>query len=137
MFIITSIVKDLIFLMKKSQTSDDCQSLMIQTLESQIHRFDQKIKVNPLNGLLDVSNLSRTGQRDLHDLTDITVTHSMTVCEDLEFQFENLLNLLIYEKEYLNIKLSRLDKKLVNEVNPSLEQKQQLRDFLEQLYDGQ
>jgi uncharacterized protein YlxP (DUF503 family) len=66
-------------------------------------------------------SLSRTGQRDLHDLTDIAVTHNMTISEDLEFQFETLINTLTYEKEYLDLKLQRLNRKLNGEVKPQLE----------------
>ena len=58
---------------------------MLQTLESQMLRFDQNLEANPLSGLLEVENLSRTGQRDLKDLTDISVTHNMSISEDIEF----------------------------------------------------
>lgn len=75
-----SIVKDLIFLMRRSQVSDGCQSLMLQTLESQIHRFDENLECNPLSNLLETSSLSRTGQRNLADLTDITVTNNLGIC---------------------------------------------------------
>ena len=71
--------------MRRSQVSDGCQSLMLQTLESQMLRFDQNLEANPLSGLLEVENLSRTGQRDLKDLTDISVTHNMSISEDIEF----------------------------------------------------
>ena len=58
-----------------------------------------------LEKLLEPNNLSRTAQRDLADLTEITVDHNMGICEDLEFQFETLMNTLTYEKDYLELKL--------------------------------
>jgi hypothetical protein len=70
-----------------------------------MHRFEQNLQANPLEKLLETSNLSRTAQRDLADLTEITVNHNMAVCEDLEFQFETLMNTLTYERDYLEIKL--------------------------------
>ena len=69
-----------------------------------MHRFEQNLQANPLEKLLETSNLSRTAQRDLADLTEITVNHNMAVCEDLEFQFETLMNTLTYERDYLEIK---------------------------------
>ena len=71
--------------MRRSQVSDGCQQLMLKTLESQNLSFDQSLESNPLHGLLESSTLSRTGQRDLQDLTSIAVGHGMSVCEDLEF----------------------------------------------------
>lgn len=71
--------------MRRSQVSDGCQQLMLKTLESQNLTFDQSLQSNPLHGLLESSTLSRTGQRDLHDLTSVAVGHGMSVCEDLEF----------------------------------------------------
>ena len=71
--------------MRRSQVSDGCQNMMMKTLESQMHRFEQNLQANPLEKLLEAPNLSRTAQRDLADLTEITVNHNMAVCEDLEF----------------------------------------------------
>ncbi len=83
-----------------------------------MHRFDHNLKKNQLEGLLEFKNLSRAAQRDLADLTTITINHNMTVCEDLEFQFETLINTLLYEKEYLSIKLQKLNRKLLTDLSP-------------------
>jgi hypothetical protein len=91
---------------------------MLQTLESQLHRFDENLTANPLNDLLSHTNLSRTAQRDLADLTEITVNHNMAICEDLEFQYETLMNTLIYERDYLELKLQKVNRKLLSEVTP-------------------
>jgi hypothetical protein len=91
---------------------------MMQTLESQLHRFDENLNANPLDQLLEPQNLSRTAQRDLGDLTEITVNHNVAICEDLEFQFETLVNTLIYERDYLELKLQKVNRKLLSEVSP-------------------
>jgi hypothetical protein len=91
---------------------------MLQTLESQMHRFDHNVKNNPLQGLLEPQNLSRAAQRDLYDLTTITVNHSMAVAEDLEFQFETLFNTLVYEKEYKSIKAQKVNRQLLSVLGP-------------------
>lgn len=123
--------------MRRSQVSDGCQTLMMQTLESQLHRFDENLKSNPLEKLLEPNNLSRTAQRDLADLTEITVDHNMGICEDLEFQFETLMNTLTYEKDYLELKLQKVNRKLLSELTPQVEQKHKLHDMLEAMYEGQ
>ena len=92
--------------------------MMMQTLESQLHRFDENLGANPLEELLEPKNLSRTAQKDLADLTEITVNHNMGICEDLEFQFETLMNTLIYERDYLELKLQKVNRKLLSQVTP-------------------
>jgi hypothetical protein len=111
--------------------------MMMQTLESQLHRFDENLKSNPLQDLLEPATLSRTAQRDLGDLTEITVNHNMAICEDLEFQYETLMNTLTYEKDYLELKLQKVNRKLLSELTPQVEQKRKLRDMLEAMYEGQ
>ena len=61
----------------------------------------------------------------------------MAVAEDLEFQFETLFNTLIYEKEYLAIKAQKVNRQLLSELGPTLEEKRRLRDLLEGIYEGQ
>jgi hypothetical protein len=61
----------------------------------------------------------------------------MAISEDLEFQFDTLINTLTYEREYLQLKLQRLNRKLHNEAKPQIEAKQRLRDILEGLHEGQ
>jgi hypothetical protein len=60
----------------------------------------------------------------------------MGVSEDLEFQFETMVNTLTYEREYLGLKAQRLNRKLNKEVRPQLEAKVRIRDILEGLYEG-
>ncbi len=85
---------------------------MLKTLESQNMGFDQSLESNPLNGLLESSTLSRTGQRDLQDLTAVAVGHGMSIQEDLEFQFETLANTLVYEHNFMKIKSERNHRKM-------------------------
>ena len=42
----------------------------------------------------------------------------MAIAEDIEFQFETLLNTMTYEREYLDLKSQKLNRKLLNEVEP-------------------
>ncbi len=61
----------------------------------------------------------------------------MAICEDLEFQYETLMNTLTYEKDYLELKLQKVNRKLLSELTPQVEQKRKLRDMLEAMYEGQ
>jgi hypothetical protein len=61
----------------------------------------------------------------------------MSVAEDLEFQFETLLNTLIYEREYMNIKAQKVNRQVLGELTPKLDDKKRLRDLLEGIYEGQ
>ena len=99
--------------------------------------FDQSLGSNPLQGLLESSTLSRTGQRDLYDLTTVAVGQGMSIQEDLEFQFETLANTLVYEHNFMKIKSERNHRKMRQEVDPQLAEKTRLRDMLESLYEGQ
>jgi hypothetical protein len=54
----------------------------------------------------------------------------------LQFQFETLANKLQYEREYLGLKSTKVERKLENEIIPSVERKKKLRDVLEALYEG-
>ena len=72
---------------------------MLQTIESEMHRIDQNLKNNQLEGLLEPQNLLRAAHKNLYDLTTITVNHSMAVAKDLEFQFETLFNAFVDEKK--------------------------------------
>jgi hypothetical protein len=42
----------------------------------------------------------------------------MAICEDLEFQYETLMNTLTYEKDYLELKLQKVNRKLLSELTP-------------------
>ena len=60
----------------------------------------------------------------------------MSVAEDLEFQFETLFNTLVYEKEYMSIKAQKVNRQLLSELGPKIEDKKRLRDLLEGIYEG-
>ena len=47
------------------------------------------------------------------------------------------MNTLTYEKDYLDLKLQRVHRKLHNEVAPQLGQKLKLKELLESIYEGQ
>lgn len=47
------------------------------------------------------------------------------------------MNTLTYEKDYLELKLQKVNRKLLSELTPQVEQKRKLRDMLEAMYEGQ
>jgi len=48
-----------------------------------------------------------------------------------------LFNTLIYEKEYKSIKAQKVNRQLLGELEPKLQEKKRLRDLLEGIYEGQ
>lgn len=86
---------------------------------------------------MEHANLSRPGQRDLLDLTDLAVTQGLSISEDIEFQLETAANTMIYERGFFELKAQRLARKMTQEVVPQLEEKRRLRDLLDSLYEGQ
>ncbi len=46
------------------------------------------------------------------------------------------MNTLTYEKDYLELKLQKVNRKLLSELTPQVEQKRKLRDMLEAIYEG-